>query len=467
MSLRPLLVASALSVLVLGGCSGSRAGQIVDDTPGSAAHLTPRALADTPFERTWNLALGEAVHTSWTSPAMPEVIFFQLAESRRVIAVDAFSGTTRWVTEAMPDLIQLPPSAVRSRLPAARAGQVLTEDRVFILAQDVLHVIDGATGHLVWRYTLPFSPSTGPTAVGTDASLRVFIGDWSGRLQTVAYHQEKNFPYVVWQWPVGASLGATPVEFDEQVYLGDHHGVVGAYKLDRAQAWQRELGGGIYGSPLARERVLYVGNTDGILYAINRLTGEPLGKLNLGSPILRAPFAFKNEPNRVYVWTGLADGVQTLVAINAQSDNVPFADTARHALEVVRLGVEWRRPSFERLVGSTPEYLYGTTAGSFLVQALNRRTGRIDWTWDAASVFPRSSLEHLLTYQDPRDRLRSIIAIDDEGKVVVHRFLGVAAGDHDDVPAPADAAPVLAPSKAKLAKDAAAKEKEAAAAPAK
>jgi len=454
-SLRPLLVASALSVLVLGGCSGSRAGQIVDDTPGSATHLKPRAIVDTPFERTWHLALEEPVHTSWTSPAMPDTIFFQTAESRRIIAVDAYSGTTRWVTEAMPDLIQLAPSAVRSRLPAARMGEVTAEDRVFVIAQDVLHVIDGASGHLVWRYTLPFSPSTGPVAVGSDASLRVFVGDWGGRLQVVAYHEEKNFPYVVWQWPTGASLGANPVEYDEQVYIGDHRGQVGAYKLDRAQAWQRELGGGVYGSALARERVLYVGNTDGILYALNRLTGEPLGKLNLGAPILRAPFAYKNEPNRIYVWIGQTEGVQTLVAINAQVDNIPFADTARHALEVVRLGVEWRRPSFERLVGSTPEYLYGTRTGSTLVQALNRRTGRIDWTWDAASVFPRSSLDHLLAYQDPKDRLRSIVAIDEAGKVVVHRFLGVAADDHEDAPAAA-VVPVLPPSKAKAAKDAAA-----------
>ena len=109
-------------------------------------------------------------------------------------------------------------------------------------------------------------------------------------------------------------------------------------------------------------------------------------------------------------------------------------------MDVVRLGVAWTRPAFESLIGSTPEYLYGTARESSLVQALNRRSGRIDWTWDAVSVFPRSSLAHLVTYQDPRDRLRSLFAIDDEGRVVALRFFGSFPGDreesHDETAAP-------------------------------
>lgn len=432
MSLRPLFVASALVALVLSGCSATRRGISVDDTPGSAKEQVPRTLAQTPFEVTWNLALDEPVHRAWTSPAVPELLFLQLEDSRRIVAVEALSGATRWVSQALPEVIALEPTITRIRLPSTQPGVTINDDRMYVIAQDTLHVLDVRTGHLIWRYVLPFSPSTGPVAVGYDSSLRVYIGDWSGRMQVVSYHQDKNFPYVVWQWPINTSVGALPVQRDALVYAGDHQGVIHSFKLDREQAWEQRIGGGIYGSPLVNDRLLLVGNTEGLLVALNRLTGESLGKLALGSPVVRAPVAFRNEPERAYVWTGTEEGTQSLVAIQVQPDTVAFTDTARHPMEVVRLGVAWTRPAFESLIGSTPEYLYGTARESSLVQALNRRSGRIDWTWDAVSLFPRSTLAHLVAYQDPRDRLRSLFAIDDEGRVVALRFFGSVPSDRDD-----------------------------------
>ncbi len=457
MSLRPFLVAS-LAIVALGGCSAPRQGISLDDTPGSAKGLVPRTLDQTPFERTWHLDLGEPVHRAWTEPALPDLLFLQMAKSRRIVAIEALSGTTRWVSQALPDLISLPTSAVRTKVPTGQNGVLINDDRLYVIAQDTLQVLDAHTGHLIWRYELPFSPSTGALAVGRDATLRVFIGDWAGRMQVVSFHPEKGFPYPVWQWPLGTSIGADPVEREELIYAGDHRGVVHCFKLDRDQAWEQATGGSIAASPLVRDRLVFTGNADGVLMALSRLTGEPLGKLNLGAPVVRSPLAFRNEPDRIYVWVGSNDDTQTLVAVSAQADSIAYTDTARHPMEVVRLGIDWRRPAFERLIGSTPEYLYGAAKESSLVQALNRRTGRIDWTWDAAAVFPRATLAHLVTYQDPRDRLRSLFAIDEDGHVVAHRFFGSVPSDRDapsDEPAPV-AAPVMPAGHAKPKADAAA-----------
>jgi hypothetical protein len=182
--------------------------------------------------------------------------------------------------------------------------------------------------------------------------------------------------------------------------------------------------------------VLYTGSADNVLVALNRLTGEPLGQLNLGSPVVRSPFAFRNEPERIYAWTGAADGPQVLVAIHAKPDSITYTDTARHPLEVVRMAVDWRCAGFDVLVGSTPEYLYGTKTGSTVIQALNRRTGVVDWTWDPASeTVPnrdgkpaeQAPVAHLVSYQDPADEMRSLVVIRTDGTVQTHRFFGQGA----------------------------------------
>jgi hypothetical protein len=100
------------------------------------------------------------------------------------------------------------------------------------------------------------------------------------------------------------------------------------------------------------------------------------------------------------------------------------------------MGQDWHLAGVDTLVGSTPGYLYLTGGGATVVQAVNRLTGSIDWTWDANEERRNEQLTSgvrsgdvarvtsLVSYQDESDRNRSLFVIDENGVVVAYRFFG-------------------------------------------
>jgi outer membrane protein assembly factor BamB len=423
-----------------------------------------RSMKQTSFERSWDLKLGSKALGSWISPSVPELVFFQTASDNAMVAVDTMSGATRWVSMPFPKPLRLPPYVERTVL-RDQTGHPYNDDRLYLISDDILFCVDVRTGQLVWRYELPFSPSTGPCAVGIEGDLRVFVGDWEGRVRVTTLHPDKGFPYGVWQWNTGVDLSAQPYSREGLVYVGDHGGTLRCFALDRDQKWQFPAGGQIYGSAVARDRVLYFGSTDNVLYALNRLSGERLGQLNLNGPIRRAPMLFGDETKRVYVWVTSSDRmVSGLYAVRAVPDVVTFPDnTPEHPhtpLEIVRLGVDWHFPGVTRIVGSTPQHLFLSYPESTVVAAVRRDNGQLDWAWDCAEDRSGKNAPHvnLVTeYQDPTDLNRSIFTCDDKGQVIAYRFFGYVPNPDSNrvagAAAPAAAEPPPAPKSHKKAKD--------------
>ena len=410
---------------------------------GTAAAGDPpaRALIDTPLERVWDVPLGQPVHAGWWNAQTPESVQFQVKESNAIYSIEATSGLTRWVSQPLPQPIKANHAPTSSRYVYRKEGGIdLFDDRQWIVSEDRLFSFDGASGHLVWSWQLPFSPSTGFVGQGRGESLRVAAGDWEGRTRVLTYHEEKSLPYQAWQVNHEVSITALPVISDGLIYVTDHAGVVTAYKDGREKVFSRDIGGPIHGSVLTRDRVLYVGNDDNILFALNRLSGETLGQIPLDGMIRRAPFAYHGEPERVYVWIHHEDPARRgLQAVRAQPDRVPF--TERHGrtptmaddrtpapLDVARLGREWFVAGVESVVGSTAEHLFVLREGSKLVHALNRRKGTYDWTWNPAEVIPSASGNPeqvmLVPYQDPTDGVRSIFVVGGDGHLVCVRLQG-------------------------------------------
>lgn len=455
-----LTVVAPAVLLALGliGCGESRTGFQASQGTGKGPVTSSavvvgglRTLKETPFERSWDLDLGHPVLIAWIAPDVENLVFFQLDETFEIVAVDVMSGHTRWVSKPLPEALRLAPYAARNKLPTERPDVFRLDERLYVVSQDTLFCLDCATGHLIWRFDLPFSPSTGPVAVGLDETLRVYLGDWSGRLQAVSFHPKREFAYQAWQWNINASATAQGLAKDEVLYFGDHGGTLSAFKSDRQQAWSNHLGGAIYGAPAVRDRTLFAGTTENTLYALNRLTGETLGQVNLNGPLTKAPMVFRGDPERIYAWVGGPEQTAGLYAFTAQSDTVAYTDTARHPLEVVRLGQRWSVPGLNTLVSSTPAYLYATD-GSPVISAVNRDSGVVDWRWDvnaerlaeqqAAGVRRPAKVAQLLAYQDPTDLNRSVFAIDEKGGVVSYRFFGFVPGDHLPV-ASGDVTPVV------------------------
>lgn len=405
-----------------------------------------RKLKDTPFERSWDLQLPKPVLSSWISPNIPELIFFQVRDTYEIYAIDAFSGHTKWVTPKFPKSARVLPGVSRVATPAAKGEQAGFDDRLWVISDDTLYSFDAIFGEIVWRWQLPFSPSTTPLALGPNGNQRIFIGDHTNRMQVVTYHAEKSFPYIAWQMNIQQKISAAPVEHEGLVYAADESGVVRCFKYDREEVWAYATGAPIFGSPLTRGRLLYAGNQDNALYALNRLSGERLGALFLNGPIRRAPFAFKAEANRVYAWVDPTDpknpddqALAGLYAIKSQSDNVAFTDNTKHPLEVERLGQEWMLPGVDRLVCSTPEHLFVTSQRNPEVMAVNRTTGKVDWSWnvnedhkaylnDKGKPEPRE-IAYISQYQDPSDLNRSIYTVDTTGHVIAYRVNGDKPGD--------------------------------------
>ena len=464
MGLSFLLLSLALGASVLGvtGCGARSADPLATLNAASPQAVkttgAQRVLKDTPFERTWDLDLKKPVANAWILPELSDTIFFQLKDTNELVAVDALSGHTRWVSMPLPEACTRAPSVAHVRLPSDRKDVAVYDDRLYLVAQDVLYAFDVATGQLIWRYELPFSPSSSPTPVGVDAGLRVFIGDWAGRLKVISYEMGKGFPFIAWQQNISATVTAPVIEHDGLVYVNDSAGLVHAFKLDGQNVWNFKAGGHMDGAGAIRDRVLFVGTADRILYAVNRLTGEKLGQVNLNAPISRPPFAFSGDGDRVYTWVAADQGERSgLYAFVAQNDTVPFSDVSRHPLEVVRMGSAWHLPAVDRLVSSTPGHLYLTTGESSLVQAVERSTGTVEWTWDVA--LERAAERHqagislrtpaplkLVEYIDPTELNRSIFAIDGDGIVVAYRFFGYIPSEAKD--AKAEAAPDKAVEKA-------------------
>jgi hypothetical protein len=430
---RTLLAAAvATACLVAPGCSSSSTGRAAPPVPAVQA-MTPRTSAEVPFERAWELQLPGRIERSWIGEQLPDLVFFQIADTHEIHCVDARSGVTRWISETFRHQILGDAFVHHQMQPGEREKEVIIDDRLYIIVDDTLYCLDIGTGQRIWHLILPFAPSTGPMAAGaTEGNLRIFIGDWNNKIQVVGIHQpngerQRKFPYVVWQMNTPAPVLAQGVENEELVYIGDSSGSIRCLKLDRNIVWEVATGGAIDGGVTTRGRVLYAGNDGNAVHALNRLTGERLGQINLQGPVRKRPFWFANEPDRLYVWVDSPDhNIGGLVALRAQPDNIAFSDGGKHAIEVVRLGEAWRVPGATRLLASTPLQFLLSDGRSGMVWAVHRGTGALQWTWDLNQGWPKpqATVEHIVVQYDRSDALRTLIAADDTGSVMAYRMYG-------------------------------------------
>lgn len=443
-----LVALAACTLMLLGGC-GEREVEIdvpdavaavetrqrLDDTVIAEMDGPSRPLSENPFEFAWDLQLPAMAHSSWLSPNRKGLLFVQL-ETGEIQGIDVHSGITRWVTRPLPKPITLAPYVHRVSTRSG-SGQILHDDRLYVISGDELFSFDCEYGQLIWRHHLGeasaygFQPSSGPFATGGIGNLRIFVGDWEGRIQAIAYHQEYSRPYVMWQWNLQAVPTAQPNGSDELVYVGDHDGQLSAFGLDRELLWRYDAGASILGSTLVRGRSIYFGSNDEILYVLNRLSGEELGKLYIGAPIRSRPFAFNSSSTRIYAFTQGTSEQAGLRAFTTADDNIVLEDVQadyEKKLEVSRLAEDWFIPGITRVVASSPDRLYAHREHSSVILAIDRRSGEIDWHWNVQDDHQERIVD-ITPYHDPTDEIRAIIVLDATGKLTTYRLFGAERRD--------------------------------------
>ena len=182
----------------------------------------------------------------------------------RVFAVDSSSGRTLWSRD-----ISSP----------TESSPLLDRGRLFFGSQSgTVYALDARTGAVLWTYHAGGSVKASPTLSGGT----LYFGDYSGHLQAVS--EQTGRPLWV-SGSEGALLGSgtfysTPAVLYGRVFLGNTDGRVYAYDASSGRLdWAVQTGAYVYASPAVTDApglgpTVYLGSYSGTFYAINARSGQ-------------------------------------------------------------------------------------------------------------------------------------------------------------------------------------------------
>jgi outer membrane protein assembly factor BamB len=187
-----------------------------------------------------------------------------------VIALDSANGAIRW-WRALPA--------------PSESSPLIDHGRLFFGSQSgLVYALNDRTGAVIWTYRAAGAVKASPTLSGGV----LYFGDYSGRLQAIS---ERNGHRLWASTSEGALLGSgtfysTAAVVYGRVFLGNTDGRVYAYdaatgKLD----WAVQTGGYVYASPAVANApglgpTIYIGSYSGIFYALNARSGHVSWRFN-------------------------------------------------------------------------------------------------------------------------------------------------------------------------------------------
>ena len=95
-----------------------------------------------------------------------------------------------------------------------------------------------------------------------------------------------------WRWepPDSAFITSSPAFTEDLMYVGDSEGVLRAMEpTTPEEVWAFQGEGAIRGSPIVAGHMVYFATTAGMVYGVNRDTREEVWSLDVGAPVLLAP----------------------------------------------------------------------------------------------------------------------------------------------------------------------------------
>jgi outer membrane protein assembly factor BamB len=153
-------------------------------------------------------------------------------------------------------------------------------------------------------------------------------------------------------------------------------------------AWKFKTGGRVISSPLVVGDVVYVGSTDGSLYAVNKADGTQRWKFDSRGPISSSP-AF--HAGTVYILS--MDGL--VYAVDAETGKSRWTFATKGERRFTAPGIHGATPRTERMPDpfdvftSSPTIANGTVyigSGDQNVYALDAATGALRWTFATGDV---------------------------------------------------------------------------------
>jgi outer membrane protein assembly factor BamB len=203
-----------------------------------------------------------------------------------------------------------------------------------------------------------------------------------------------------WIFTAAASVDGTATVAGGVVYVGDDNGNV--YAIDAATGalrWKLPTGSSVVSRPAVVDGTVYVGSENNDVYALNAATGAVIWKYPTGGSVDSGPAVTDgvvyvgNDNNEVFAldaatghvrWTqpNVGDNVTTNPAVVGGTVYVGCEDNSVYALNAATGAIRWQRPTHGQ-VNSSPAVVGGTVyvgSDDGNVYALNAATGAVEWT---------------------------------------------------------------------------------------
>jgi outer membrane protein assembly factor BamB len=258
---------------------------------------------------------------------------------------------------------------------------VLSENRIFQLTDDgVLSAIDKYDGKLLWSRRLGVLSAASPAVAGNTVYATVLSRAPGVEAGRVAALDVANGA-IRWSRDLPSPSESSPLPDRGELFLGSQDGTIYALNASTGRTvWTYRAAGAVKASPTLANGVLYFGDYSGHVQAISERTGRRLW-LAGSEGALFGSGTFYSTPAVVYgrVFLGNTDG--RIYAYDASTGALDWAyQTGAYV---------YASPAVTDAPGLGPTIYLGSYDGNFY--ALNARTGRVDWTYDAGGKISGSA----------------------------------------------------------------------------
>lgn len=249
---------------------------------------------------------------------------------------------------------------------------VIGGDHIFQLGDNgVIRALNKRTGHSFWRRSLGRLSASSPAVVGKTvfASVLSRRGGDGGRVYALDYATGKTR----WSRDLPSASESSPMVDHGKVFFGSQNGTVYALKASNGRViWTYHAAGAVKASPTLSDGVLFFGDYSGHVQAVSERTGRRLWISGSGGALLGSG-TFYSTAAAFYgrIFLGNTDG--RVYAYDAGTGKLDWA---------VQTGAYvYASPAVTNAPGIGPTIYLGSYDGTFY--ALNARSGRIAWKFDA------------------------------------------------------------------------------------
>jgi outer membrane protein assembly factor BamB len=327
------------------------------------------ALVRPPFRQLWS-------HNVHALLEFPPVIYgthiFQLADNGVLVAIDKRNGRTFWSRSL---------GALSASTPAVNAQTVyatVLSTRVHS-APGRVFALNYRSGQTRWWRDLP-SPSESSPLLDRG---RLYFGTQSG----LVFALDARNGQVIWTYQAAGAVKASPTLSSGILYFGDYSGHVQAISEQTGRRlWRSSSEGALFGSGTFYSTAaviygrVYLGNTDGRIYAYDAFTGHLDWAVQTGAYVYASPAATNAPSIGPTIYLGSYSG--TFYALDARSGHV-----------------RWRFNAHGRISGSATiigRIVYFAALGGHHTFGLGISTGRVLFEMNTGSFDPViSDSEHL------------------------------------------------------------------------